>query len=269
VGFNWDVDMFTGYSYEFLSNIAKISSVNSFSGCDTPDIGEKISAAKFDLFIVSGWHLKSYWQAVRACKKQGIPILVRGDSQLDTPRSFIKRMAKEIIYRILLKQFSGFLTVGYKNREYLKHYGVPDNRIFFSPHFIDNDWFQKYVIKSNRTETLRTLGCDPNAKIILFVGKFIEIKRPLDVIRTISALKRKQPDMKFQALFIGDGEMNSRISLEAEALDVSVVLAGFKNQSALPSIYAAADVLQFVYAQKKHINLSPLPTPGTMVPDTE
>jgi len=67
--FNWDVDLLSGYSYTFLRNKAKNPGTNSFFGCDTPEIKEVIRTGHFDAFIVSGWFLKSYWQAVRACKR--------------------------------------------------------------------------------------------------------------------------------------------------------------------------------------------------------
>ena len=35
----------------------------------------------------------------------------------------------------------GFLYVGQRNRAYLEHYGVPADRLFFSPHCVDNDAF--------------------------------------------------------------------------------------------------------------------------------
>src|SRR5439155_25144881 len=94
---------------------------------------------RFGAFIVTGWSLKSYWQAVRACRRHRIPILVRGDSQLRTPRSFLNRVLKQLSHRLSLQQFDAFLSVGQRNREYLLHYGVPAEKIFFAPHFVDTE----------------------------------------------------------------------------------------------------------------------------------
>src|SRR5438046_2253081 len=76
--FQWDLDLFTGYEHQFLSNISRCPSTDHFFGCDTPQIGEIIRGGSFDACIVSGWNLKSYWQAVRACRRGRIPVLVRG-----------------------------------------------------------------------------------------------------------------------------------------------------------------------------------------------
>jgi len=61
---------------------------------------------------VTGWYLKSHWQAIRACRAAGVPVFVRGDSQLLTPRSRFKRWVKERTYRWLLRQFDASFTSG-------------------------------------------------------------------------------------------------------------------------------------------------------------
>src|SRR5258708_2766347 len=107
--FQWDVDLLSGYQHRFLENKARDPGVNHFFGCDTsqirdvicgsPDNGEPITdnarRSPFDAFIVCGWNLKCYWQAIRACRRNKIPILVRGDSQLDPMQSFLWRAVKE------------------------------------------------------------------------------------------------------------------------------------------------------------------------------
>ena len=72
VEFDWDVDLVSGYEHTLLTNVARDPNVFSFSGCDTPDVGEHIAAGGFDAMIVSGWYLKTYWQATLACRRLGI-----------------------------------------------------------------------------------------------------------------------------------------------------------------------------------------------------
>src|SRR5260370_24660996 len=109
--FQWDVDLLSGYKLRFLKNVAKKPGASHFTGCDTPDIAGIISNSAFDAFIVSGWHLKSYWQAGRACRRAKVPVFVRGDSQLLTPRSRLQRIATAVTYRFLLRQYHSFLVV--------------------------------------------------------------------------------------------------------------------------------------------------------------
>lgn len=191
VPFDWDVDLLSGYSHRFLKNVSKNPSVSRHSGCDTPEIGSIIRDGKFDTFIVCGWYLKAYWQAIRACRRAKVPVLVRGDSQLDTLRSRTLALTKKLAYRVLLRQFDGFLTVGKRNRKYLEHYGVSPRKIFFAPHFVDNDWFAAKARASrfSRAQLRNDWGARDEDVVALFVGKFIPKKRPADLLLAMAWLK--------------------------------------------------------------------------------
>ncbi|MEO7297107.1 MAG: glycosyltransferase family 4 protein [Verrucomicrobiota bacterium] len=293
--FEWDVDLLSGYTHTFLHNVSRHPGSDSFGGCDTPEIAEIIatnkeqgatsenekggklqssslkpqSGSQFDAFIVSGWYLKSYWQAVRACRRNKIPVLVRGDSQLLTPRSRLKQLVKEVVYRITLRQFDGFLVVGQRNREYLAHYAVPADKMFFAPHFVDNDWFRgkAEIARKQREEMRKEWGADEETLVILFVGKFISKKRPGDLLQAMIRLRdttvltptrsteerfplqgervevRANQKSKFLAVFVGSGELESELREMASRENLRVHFAGFKNQTELPSYYTAADVL--------------------------
>jgi glycosyltransferase involved in cell wall biosynthesis len=244
VAFDWDVDLLSGYAHCFLKNIATRPGVNHFGGCDTPEIREVIRSGEFGAFIVSGWYLKSYWQAVWACRHLGVPVLVRGDSQLHTPRSMFRRWVKEILYRPLLRQFDGFLAVGKRNREYLAHYGVPERKMFFVPHFVDNEWFSKKAESGKwKAEIRKSWGASERDFVALFVGKFIPKKRPADLLRALGVLNRQQTTINFVAVFVGSGELENELREMAARENVQTHFAGFKNQSELPACYAAADVL--------------------------
>lgn len=243
VSFDWDIDLLSGYEYSFLRNVSAIPSVDRFSGCDTPQIRDAITNGHFDAFIVCGWYLKCYWQAVRACRRKNVPVLVRGDSQLLTPRSVLRRSVKRLLYSCLLNQFDGFLVVGKRNAEYLRHYGAPENRMFRVPHFVDNESFATRAEEARKERgRLRTLwGADDGSLVVLFVGKFIAKKRPHDLLRALTFLPRDKRNTV--AVFVGSGELEE--SLHASVLDLGVKahFVGFKNQTELPSYYAAAEVV--------------------------
>jgi glycosyltransferase involved in cell wall biosynthesis len=241
VAFDWDVDLLDGYPHTFVPNRAAQPGVDRFGGCNNPDITHRIREQKFDAFLVTGWNLRCYWQAVTACRRAGIPVLVRGDSQLRTPRSTAKRVVKSITHRTMLRSFDGFLYVGQRNREYLERYGVPVERLFSSPHFVDNSWFQAHAAEEReRRDAIRaTCGASPKAILLLFVGKFIPEKRPEDVLEAAARLRERGHDI--QLVYVGDGPLGPRLQ-RADAGEW-VRYAGFRNQTELPAYYVAADLL--------------------------
>lgn len=242
VSFDWDVDLLSGYASQFLNNRSKQPNVFSFAGCDTPEIPEIIESGRFGAFIVTGWYLKCYWQAIRACQRHGVPVLVRGDSQLATPRSFWKRTAKEILYRWVMRQFDGFLYVGRRNLEYLQHYGASPERCFFSPHFIDVAWFHERSRLSleERRAVRRELCAGDEEYLLLFVGRLVEMKRPADLL--LASVQLKKQGLVVRPVYVGSGPLEVSLREQARQLGVEATFAGFKNQTALPPIYAAADL---------------------------
>ena len=100
---------------------------------------------------MNGWQLCSYWQAIRAAGAAGIPVLVRGDSQLESAcrpgRGILKRLR---CYPSMLRSFDACLAVGRRNADYYRHYGVPETRIYRSAHCVDNDFFARAAAGTRR-----------------------------------------------------------------------------------------------------------------------
>lgn len=243
VAFEWDMDLLSGYPHRFLKNVARAPNVNRFAGCDTPEIGGIISAGRFDAFVVTGWYLKSFWQAVRACRRNRVPVLVRGDSHLNTPRAWWRRTVKAVTHRWLVRQFDGFLVVGRRNREYLTHYGVNAARMFPGPHFVDHAWFASRAAAAGpeRPRRRAAWGCPPEALAVLFVGRFIPEKRAEDLLR--AAARARANGLAVVPVMVGAGGLEADLRKLAAELQVPAHFTGFLNQSELPACYAAADVL--------------------------
>jgi glycosyltransferase involved in cell wall biosynthesis len=78
-------------------------------------------------------------------------------------------------------------------------------------------------------------------KIVLFVGKFIERKRPLDFLKLANYYKNNK-DIKF--VMIGDGELmkDCKEFIKMKSLS-NVSILGFCNQKVTRDIYNITDVL--------------------------
>jgi glycosyltransferase involved in cell wall biosynthesis len=244
VAFDWDIPLLEGYRYRSLENVSHNPGLDGFFGCDTPELYDLIRPRNYEVLLVLGWNKKTYIQGIRAAWRHRVPVLMRGDSVLKTKRSPLTRVLKFPFYRRLLPRIDGHLYVGSRNREYLRHYGVPEDRLFFSPHFVDNDFFasrSQAAKDSGRVLQIRDqFGIPPHAFVALFVGKFISAKRPLDFVLAAQSATEQRSD--FHALLVGDGPLRSEAESAAKGCG-AIHFAGFQNQSMLPDFYAAGDVL--------------------------
>lgn len=243
VEFEWDTPLLGGYQYSFLKNVAKTPTVARFAGLDTPEIKSIISRGGYDAVLVNGWHYKAAWQAIRACWRTKTPVMVRGDSHLHTRRPLWKRITKRMTHRQFIPKFDACLAVGKWSREYYLHYGARPERIFLSPHAVDNDWFEREAAASRtqRAENRTRWGLENNSTVFLFVGKFIEKKRPRDFVEAIALANRSGAHIS--GLMIGDGPLRSECEDFVNSNKIPVRFAGFLNQTQLPAAYAAADCL--------------------------
>ncbi len=241
VAFDWDIDLLQGHDHSFLNNVAGNPDPSYFWGCDTPEIGKRLRDGKFDALLIVGWYLKCYWQAVWAAKYLAIPVLARGDSHLETPRGLLKRTVKTAVYPVALRAFDVGLYVGERSREYWQHYRFPAHRLVFSPHCVDNDWFSARASGEVRKKSRELYGISRDAKVVLFAGKFVSFKRPLDVISATKILNSNGYDLT--VLTAGSGPLGNQLAAAATSTKVPLIQLGFCNQTEMPAAYAAADLL--------------------------
>jgi glycosyltransferase involved in cell wall biosynthesis len=241
VAFDWDVDLTSGYEHCFLKNVSRQPGTNHFTGCDCPEIRARLREGKFDAVLLQGWYLKIFVQALFAAKRQGLPILVRGDSQLETPRPGLKKVVKAIAYPPALRLFDAALYVGARSKAYWEHYGYPVSRLFHSPHCVDNDWFAARATPEARAQLRDRIGITPEARVVLFAGKLVPFKRPLDLLEAVGNLKREERSVT--VLVAGAGPLEQEMINRSQERGIELRMLGFCNQTAMPAAYAAADVL--------------------------
>lgn len=239
--FTWDIDLTSGFSFSFLKNTAKSPTTLHFDGCDTPEIKERLKEGKFDAVLAFGWHLKFLLQGIWAAKRLGIPVVIRGDSQLNTPRGALKTIVKAATYPILLRCFDGACYVGQNNKAYFEHFGYPANRLFSSPHCVDNQRFRLAATTFARNKLRQREGIGLNERVVLFAGKLLPFKRPFDIVEALSILKSEGQSIRM--MVAGSGPVEQELRRLGDDLGVQITFLGFQNQSQMPSAYAASDLL--------------------------
>jgi glycosyltransferase involved in cell wall biosynthesis len=122
-------------------------------------------------------------------------------------------------------------------RQPLRTLGVPDERIAVVPYGVTARRFEDPG-GAVRSEVRRELGIVPEARVVLFVGRFVERKKPHVVARALRALRAEQPDIV--GILVGDGELMPEVRAQAGG-DAGIHLVGAVSFEALPRYYAAAD----------------------------
>lgn len=243
LSFTWDLPLLEGYRHECLTNVAAQPSTQTFSGCDTPGVGARLRAADIEALIVNGWQVKSCLQALLACRRQGLPCLVRGDSNALRARPWPLRL----VHRLLLRQYAACLTVGLSNTDFYRRNGVPEGRLFFAPHCVDNARFaaQAALLAPQRAALRAQFGLPAEASVLLFCGKLIEKKRPLELLEALANLRAldAQAAARVHLLMVGDGALRARCEERVRLAGLPVRFAGFLNQSEVARAYVASDVL--------------------------
>ncbi|MEE9167523.1 MAG: glycosyltransferase [Candidatus Neomarinimicrobiota bacterium] len=133
-----------------------------------------------------------------------------------------------------------FLTIGSKSSEFYRAFGISEERLFFTPYSVDNDFFREESRKWRRQKAVLkvSLGISEELPVILFVGKLVKRKRPFDLLYAYENIGNE-----VALVFVGDGELRSALEQYVRERGLSrVKFVGFKNQSELPRYYAMADI---------------------------
>ncbi len=252
--FRWDVPLLDGYEHAFLPNTASKPDVSRFTGVRLSGAEAVLARGNHDALLLLGWQTFAHVQMLRAAWHIGLPVIFRGESTLQralgsSARASARRTVwlpfRQRLYRAAFARVDAFLVIGSRNREYYRSFGVPDEKLFWGPYGVDNEWFAlPHADRAAARARIRSrLGVGPDAVVIASSAKLIERKRPLDLVDAVAALRDRGVDA--HALFIGDGEDRPAIERRANAhgLQAAVTIAGFVNQQELPSWYAAADTL--------------------------
>jgi glycosyltransferase involved in cell wall biosynthesis len=245
--FRWDVDLVSGYDHEFVPNTARDPGTHHFSGLTNPALIGRLDAWNPNAVLLFGYKWRSHLRVVAWARRRGIPLLFRGDSH------FLGRggppLATRVLLRTLYAQFAAFLPVGAANRAYFTRLGVPERKLFFAPHTVNEALFDPNRVADQRAaaELRRDLGLSPQTRVVLFAGKLVPEKQPRELLAAFLAVAA--PDTAL--VFVGEGaEKPTLVEIARSSAAKNVHFLPFANQSEMPSRYLLADL--FVLPSRGH-----------------
>jgi glycosyltransferase involved in cell wall biosynthesis len=244
--FQWDVDLLEGYASEFVPNVARDPGTHHFGGLDNPALTARLAAWGAGAVLLFGYNWRSHQRVVWWARRQGIPLLFRGDSHL-LGRNQLP-LVRRWLLRLLYRQFAAFLYVGAANRDYFRALGVPVRRLFFAPHSVNADHFNPAdVATTTVADQLRAKLGLAGKRVVLFAGKFTPAKQPVPLLEAFLSVATPADAL----VFVGDGaEKDHLMSLAAAQPAANVRFLPFANQSEMPVRYRLADI--FVLPSRGH-----------------
>ena len=238
----WDTDLLSGYPHRFLRNVSPVR--DSFNPLSAINPGAFVRLLRgYDALWLNGYVYPSNWLAAAAAVLRGTRLLLRCDLWLDPSRRR-RRLdpIRDAVIRGWVRRSDALLYIGEANRQAYLAYCARPEQLFFTPYSVDveriADVRRRY--DGRRAELRRRWRVPPDAVVVLFVGKMTEGKHPEAVL----PLARSADGARaVHLVFAGSGPLDARLRAEAAALGLTnVSFLGFVNQSALPEVYAMADI---------------------------
>ncbi len=237
----WDVPVLAGFRWSHPPNRSPRPSVHRFFGLVNPGVWRLIRRARADVVVLYGYRAASFWIAWVAARMSRASVVWTTDATtLDSrDRRSWKMKIKRHVLPTLFRTGDAILVPSTRSRRFLLSLGVPPGMVHVTPYAIDNAFFAERSATADPFAVRRDWGVPTEAFVALFVAKLAPWKRPADLLRAAALV----PNM--WVVLAGDGVLRADLGVLADSLGMAdrVRFLGFMNQTELPAVYRAADVL--------------------------
>jgi glycosyltransferase involved in cell wall biosynthesis len=241
---SWDVPVLEGYSWINVLNRSRRADLQGFFGLVNPGLWKLISSEDYDAVVVlTGYVCVSFWIALLAAKLHRRAILFGTDAHALAARdgkgwkSSFKRLAWPRLFGLA----DVVIVPSTRGVEMMQSLGIPDERLALTPYAVDNAWWTMQSEVTDRDAVRRSWGVPQDAPVALFCAKLQPWKRPLDLLHAFASADVADSHL----VYAGEGVMRSELEARAHELGLAerVHFLGFRNQSQLPAVYCASDLL--------------------------
>jgi glycosyltransferase involved in cell wall biosynthesis len=249
----WDIPLLEGYEYKFFKNTPIYEKSEFWRFVNWGMIAKLLKIEK-SVIILHGYHYFTHFMIIMLGKLLGHTICLRNDIPYNheiLKQGWKQKMKHFGLKYILFPRINYFLFVGTQNRLYYESYDIQKSSLVSCPYAIDNNRFRNFVC--DKEAFRKSLGIKPMEKVITFSAKYINKKRPLDLLKAFHEINEE----KLWLIFVGDGELRQEMEqyITANKLE-KVIMTGFVNQQEIPNYYAIADLFVMCSSQGEHWGLS-------------
>lgn len=237
----WDVPLLDGYKWVLSRNWSVRPAPMRVMGLINPGLWRIARRGRFDVAFICGYMGISYWIAAVAARLSGSTVVLATDANSlgSADGQSWKSRIKSLLLPRIIKWFDAVLVPSTVAATFAREMGTKAGDVFMAPYVVDNDFFRGGADHSERKETRASWTVPDGAFVALFCGKLVSWKRPQDVLLAANEINGAY------VVYAGDGPMRGELEELARKLGVvdRVRFLGFMNQSSLPAVYRAADVL--------------------------
>lgn len=235
--FKWDGSLLKYYKYEFIveqKSNNKIINILQFLS----KIKQYIKNS--DAVLVFGWNNFYYLSIILYTYISSKILILFAENNLLKKQNFLIKKIKGIIIYFFLKFFDYFLSIGTNNKNYYLHHGVQNKKIYQTFYTVDTNFFKNFNYFAFSKKKKKKFFIKKKNFIFIWVGKFIERKNPIEVIKAIQFLNNNN----FHLFMIGSGPLlNSCYQYIKDHSINNIHLVGFKNQNQLKKFYSISNCL--------------------------
>jgi glycosyltransferase involved in cell wall biosynthesis len=240
----WDLPLLEGYPWIELGRTDVDGKPKWPSLRRKVQIWELLKNGRFDALYVSGYQFLDAWAALLAAKRFRTAIIFATDAHTLASRKARSRLAMRIKRAVLRRIFAlagGVLVSSTGGVEYVKSLGVDESRIFLGGSVVDNSWWTERAAQQDRATVRREWSIPVDALVVLYCAKLQRWKRPEDLLEAFS----RANVLGSYLVFAGDGPLRAPLEKLAENFGITerVRFLGFVNQTGLPGVYVASDLL--------------------------
>ena len=236
----WQADL-DGFEWEVLRGVS-VPMGRRWRYRISPSIISRLRRGRFDCIVVGGYNHFTTEAAIVYAILTDTPWCLMSESHSLKARGAFKVALKRVLLGPILRRMGAAMVTGTLAKEYLQTFGVPAPAIFTVSNIPDVAWFRDAAeaARPRRDELKGRLGV-AGKRVILFAGRLIEEKGIRVLIDAFAAARASRPDLAL--VLVGNGSRSREFqALVAGKNLADVHFLGFRSQSGLPEIYAAADV---------------------------
>lgn len=238
-GFRWDIPLLEGYRHRTLAAARLAEATPAIVRRWALGIAGVLDDIRPDAVLILGWQELSLVRALLACKRRGIRVIMRGESNALKPRP----LAATWLHRGYLSLCDGFLAIGESNAQFYRNAGVASEKIRVAGYCVDNARFAEEArrLRRERAAIRQAWSIPADKSCFAFVGKLEAKKRVRTFLEGLHFARRGGADVHGLVVGTGADMANAVEFVEANRLPVS--FAGFLNQSEIAKAYVAADAI--------------------------